>query len=265
MIRVVTDGAADLPPELATRLKIEVVRGPVRFGADRWHGAAGEFWEAFRRGERLPTTEAPSVDDLVAAYRGDGPVMAIHVSSELSQTLSRAEDAAGDAMVEVVDSRSLSVGTGLVAMAAGQAVEAGVEWERLRRLVGEWVDEVHLLGVIDDVGFLVRGGRAGLVAARVSKHGHRHVLAVKGHVIPLRQVRHRAEAVREMVAHAREHVPQGASRWALGHGDARDIADVAERLVAVFGCEPAFVTLFGAPVGSHMGPGAVAVAFLSPH
>ena len=265
-MRVVTDGAADVAPDLAARLTIETVRGPVCFGGVRWHGDPGEFWVALRRGGRPPATEAPTVEDLAASYRADGPVLAVHVSSELSRTVAHARAAAAEvkAVVEVVDSRSLSVGTGLVAVAAGQAIEAGVEWERLRKMAATWVDEVHLHGVIDDVAFLVRGGRAGLVAARVSKHAHRHVVAVKGHVIPVRQVRHRAEAVREMVAHVREHVPDGAPRWAVGHGDCDDIDDVVERLVGVFRCDPSFVSLFGPPVGSHMGPGAIAVAFFSP-
>lgn len=263
--RVVTDGAADLPGELAARLNIEVVRGPVCFGENRWQGEPGEFWAALRHWERLPVTEAPAVEQLAAAYGTGGPVLAVHVSAELSRTVAHARAAAGASSTEVavVDTRSLSVGTGLVAAAAGEAVAAGADWERLRSLVAGWVDALHVHAVIDDVEFLVRGGRAGLVTAKVSKHAHRHVVAVKGHVIPLRQVRHRGEAIREMIAHVREHTADGVSRWAVGHGDALDVDDVVGRLCGVFGCDPAFVTLLGAPVGSHMGPGAVAVAFLS--
>lgn len=263
--RVVADGAADLPEELAARLNVEVVRGPVCFGENRWQGESGEFWAALRHGEHLPATEAPSVDQLTEAYGADGPVLAVHVSAELSRTVAHAQAAAiaSPREVEVVDTRSLSVGTGLVVAAAGEAVAAGVEWDRLRELVSGWVDAVHVHAVIDDAEFLVRGGRAGLVAAKVSKHAHRHVVAVKGHVIPVRQVRHRGEAIREMIAHVREHTPGGVTRWAVGHGDASDVDDVVGRLCGTFGSDPAFVTLLGAPVGSHMGPEAVAVAFFS--
>lgn len=266
VIRVVTDGAADLPFELAARSKIDVVRGPVRLDGNHWEGDPSQFWGLLRRGERLPATDAPAVADLSASYKNDGPVMAVHVSAELSRTVAHASAAAADAgvEVEVVDTRSLSVGTGLVAVAAAEAVEAGVQWDRLRALVAAWVDEVHVHGIIDDTQLLARGGRAGLVTARLSKHSPRHVVAVKGRVIPVCQVRHRREAIREMITHIREHVPHGAARWAVGHGDARDIDDVVERLVPAFGCDPAWVTLLGAPVGSHMGPDALAVAFFSP-
>ena len=71
-MRVVTDGAAELPPELAGRLKIEVVRGPVRFGADHWHGEAGEFWKALRRGERLPHEEERHQDHRRGKAEGRG-------------------------------------------------------------------------------------------------------------------------------------------------------------------------------------------------
>lgn len=264
-MRVVTDGAADLPAEVAARLSIQSVRGPVCFGESRWQGEPGEFWAALRQGERLPSTEAPSPEQLAAAYGADGPVMAVHVSSELSRTVAHARAAAraSPAEVEVVDTRSLGVGTGLVAAAAAEAVAAGIDSDRLRTLVAGWVDTVHLYGVIDDVNFLVRGGRAGLVAAKVSRHAHRHVVAVKGHVIPIRQVRHRGEAIREMIAHVREHTAGAVSRWAVGHGDAGDVDDVVGRLCGVLGCDPAFVTLLGAPVGSHMGPGALVAAFFS--
>lgn len=264
---MVTDGAADLPDRLAAGLNIEVVRGPVCFGENRWRGVPGEFWAALRHGERLPATEAPSVEQLAAAYgQASGPVLAAHVSGELSRTVAHARAAAvaSAGEVEVVDTRSLSVGTALVVAAAGEAVAAGVEEDRLRELVSGLVDAVHVHAVIDDVEFLVRGGRAGLVAAKVSKHAQRHVVAVKGHVIPVCQVRRRGEAIREMIAHVREHTTEGVSRWAVGHGDASDVDEVVGRLCGLFCSDPAFVTLLGAPVGSHLGPGAVVVGFFSP-
>ena len=97
VIRVVTDGAADLPFDLAARLKIEVVRGPVRLDGNHWEGDPSQFWGLLRRGERLPATDAPAVADLSASYKNDGPVMAVHVSGELSRTVAHASAAAADA------------------------------------------------------------------------------------------------------------------------------------------------------------------------
>lgn len=265
MTRVVTDGAADLPADLAERLGITVVRGAVRLGGQPWQGDVEEFWSQLGRGPQLPATEAPAADDLATAYRGDDPVLGVHVSSQLSKTFAHARAAADmvPTAVEVIDSRSLSVGTGLVAVAAAEAVGAGLEGQELGSALRGWVDQLHVHAVIDDVGFLVHGGRAGLVAARVSRHAHRHVVAVKGHVIPICQVRHRAAAVRELIAHVREHVGGGVARWAVGHGAAPDVDEFTARLAGLFGSDPSMVTLLGAPVGSHMGPRSLVVAFFS--
>ncbi|HVA73782.1 MAG TPA: DegV family protein [Acidimicrobiales bacterium] len=265
MTTIVTDGAADLPQAERIPGNVVVVRGSVRIGSEPWHGDLREFWQEIGKGPELPATEAPTVAQLAAAYAGDEPVLAVHVSSELSRTLAHAEEAAAGVAgpVEVVDSRSLSVGTGLVVLAASEAADAGVVGERLRSMVDGWVDQLHVHGLIDDVGFLVHGERAGLVVAKVGRHAHRHVVAVKGHVIPIRQVRHRSEALRELSDHIREHVVGGVSRWAVGHGDAPDVDEFVERLAGVFGCDPSYVSLMGAPVGSHMGPRSLLVGFFS--
>lgn len=263
--RVVTDGAADLPEGLADRLGITVVKGAVRIGMEPWRGDAEAFWGELGRRADLPATDAPTVEELAMGYGDDAPVLAVHVSHELSKTFAHGKVAATSVgnPVEVVDSRSLSVGTGLVAAAAAEAVRAGLDGHKLHGMVEGWVDQLHLHALIDDVNFLVHGGRAGLVAARAGRRGHRQVVAVKGHVIPICEVRHRNEAVRQLLAHVREHVAGGVARWAIGHGDAPDIGEFVDRLVAMFGCDPWFVTLVGAPVGSHMGPGSLVVGFLS--
>jgi DegV family protein with EDD domain len=296
MSRVVTDGAADLPPEVAARLAITVVRGRVRFDGELWTGEPVEFWSRLRGGGALPATDAPSADDLAEAIAGGATVggaamaggfagleagaagqrvggqavagqsvFSLHVSSELSRTVAHAQAAAqrSSSVVHVVDTRSLSVGTGLVAMAIAEACQAGTSEQRLLEMVQTCVDQVHVHAVIDDVDYLVRGGRAGLVAAKIGRHNRRHVVALKGHVVPIRQVRRRADAMRELVGHVREHAGGGVSRWAVAHGDSPDVDEVVQRLAGTLGSDPVYVTLLGAPVGAHLGPGSVVVGFLS--
>ncbi len=263
--RVVADGAVDLPAGVAASAGIEVVRGPVRFDGRVWDGDLEQFWAELGATPDLPATDAPSVEDLAAAYGTDGEVTAVHVSSELSRTWAHAREAADrvTAAVNVVDSRSLSVGAGLLALSAAEAAAKGLEGDGLAEMVARWVDQLHVHAVIDDVSLLVHGGRAGLVADKVGRHTRRHLIAVRGHAIPICQVRHRKEAVRELVEHVRDHVGTTLPRWAVGHGAADDADEFVERLAGVFGCDPDYVTLVGAPVGSHMGRGSLVVGFFS--
>lgn len=261
-LRIVTDGAADLPPETAAALGIHVVPPTVRFGEQVWGGTVEDFWRRVRAGGG-PTTAPPSPDALAAAYAGDRPVCAIHVSSELSRTFEHASEAAarGGCPVHVVDSRSLSVGTALVA-AAATSLEAG--FDDLAPLVADLVDRVHVHAVIEDAAHLIRGGRAGLVEVTTARPGMRHVMAVQGHAVLLRQHRDRRRAVHDLLEHIEHnHLRHGVERWAVGHGDATDIHVFVDEAQKLFGTPPAWVTLLGPSVGSHTGPGALVLGHLS--
>lgn len=261
--RVVTDGAADLPGDLAAALGITVVAGSVRFGSVAWDGTPAEFWPRLLRSEQPASTAPPSVEQLRDAYAGDEPVLAVHVSDELSRTVEHARAAAADAPVRVIDSRSLSVGTGLVVAASAELAQQEVSIDWLADMARRWADQVHVHALLDDVGFLVRGGRAGLVRQKVDRRHSRHVVAVRGHAIPIRQLRHREEAIEELIAHVRQHVHHGVERWAVGHGNADDVGQFTARVVEAFGLPPSFVTEIGAPVGTHVGPAALVVGFLA--
>jgi fatty acid-binding protein DegV len=85
-VRVVTDGGADLPADVIERLGIRVVSGPVRFGERVFEGDSAAFWRELRSGATVPSTAPPGVTALRDAFGGDGPVLAVHVSAELSRT-----------------------------------------------------------------------------------------------------------------------------------------------------------------------------------
>jgi DegV family protein with EDD domain len=265
LVRIVTDGGADLPPELADSLGIGVVRGAIHFGEELWEGSSEEFWRRIRGGGSSPSTSPPAAETLADAFVGQGLVCAIHVSAELSRTEAHARQAAvptGDG-VYVVDSRSLSVGTGLVAMVAAQAAAADLDFESIKTLAGHLVEQVHVYAVIDAVDYLVRGGRAGLLDTHGLKQGASQVVAIKGHAIPLRQVKGRRRAIDELLSHVAEHAEHGISRWAVGHGDAADIDAFVSRATQVLKSGPEFVVLLGPSVGAHAGPDALVVGFLS--
>ncbi len=261
-VRVVTDGAADLPPSLATSLGITTVRGGIRFGDEPWDGTVEDFWQRVAHGAS-PSAAAPSADALAEAFASDAPVCAVHASAELSRTFDHAREAAdlSPNRVDVIDTRSLSIGLGLIAVAAASAARLDMSSDDIRDLCAQLADRVHVHAVIDDVGYLVRGGRAGLVEP--PKHGRqRQVIAVQGHTVPLGQHRDRARAVRHLLDHLGEHARHGIDRWALAHGDADDVDDVVSRAGKVLGGPPEYVVPIGAPVGAHAGPAALVVGFV---
>lgn len=262
-VLIVTDGGADLPDGVAESLGIRVVRGPVHLNGSDWHGTLDEFWGMVRAGDRAPSTAPPGREAFAEAFAGTDPVCAVLVSSELSRTVEHAKAAAGgDGLIHVVDSRSLSVGTGLIATALARAAVLDADLEQLKRLARRLVDEVHVHAVIDDVDYLLRGGRAGLIDAR-AKPGSRYVVAVKGHVIPLERAKDRQGAIRRLLDHLADHLPHGIEHWAVGHGAAADVDEFTDRVQQRLGRPPEFVVPLGPSVGTHAGPGALVVGFLA--
>ncbi len=261
---VVTDAAADVPDDVAARLGITVVSGRVRFGDEPWGGTADEFWRRIRSDGPAPVTSPPAVEDFSRVFIGESPILAVHVSGELSSTVDHARAAASAAEaagieVTVVDSRSVSVGAGLVAVAAAEAAALEVDNDDVVRLAERLAARMHVHAVIADVDFLVRGGRAGLIEPP-GRRKHCQVLAVQGHAIPLGQHRDPASARRHLLEHLEEHAARGVDRWAAAHADAADIETVMARVAKLFGAEPAFVVPLDPTVGTHAGPGAIVVA-----
>jgi fatty acid-binding protein DegV len=120
---VVVDGAVDVPSDAEHARAVEIVDSGVWLDDHRFEGGREEFWTRLRAGEHF-ATEPPSPDALGAAYSHAEQVIAIHVSAELSATIDHARTAVAGTRsdVTIVDSRSLSVGAGLLALTVQRAI-----------------------------------------------------------------------------------------------------------------------------------------------
>lgn len=270
---VVTDGAVDVPGEILESPHFCTVAAEVDVDHVPFTGTVEEFWMTSRRGRR-PSTRPPTVSALAEAYSRSREVIAVHVSRPLSATMARADEAAALAArsgttVTVVDSRSISVGAGLlVAAIHDAAVHPGSarSYATLRALAEDLPGRLHTFALVQDVASLRRSDRAGLLPNAHLSGSHPLVMAVRGRVVVLGQSRQRATARRELVRHLRHVATRpgpGIEAWALGHGDASDIEAVADELAEATGRPASFISPIDATVGAHLGPDALVVGALS--
>ena len=157
-VRVVTDSSCDLPQALADELGIVIVPLIVRFGAaerlDRRDLTPTEFWARRAASPEPPETAAPPPSTFEATYRGlsdagaDG-VVVVAVSALLSATVQSAQLAAaavlGVVAVAVVDSRSITSGLGMAAVAAAQRARSGGTMEQVRAAAAEVANRTEVL------------------------------------------------------------------------------------------------------------------------
>lgn len=255
-MRIVIDGAVDVPP-----LTPGVVSVPGKILKDRqpWSGDLSRFWSTLRSDPDGWSTAPPTTDELEVAYEGDEPVLAVHVSSELSTTLEHGRVAAdtGQLPVTFCDSRSLSVGAGLVVTALLTGAEGPGD---ASRRAADLVARTHTFALVDQADFLLRGGRLGLLEGERIKSRRHYLLAVKGHAIPLGHSRTRERAFASLIDHLLATAPDGIEAWALSHGAAADFEMLTARATEAVGAAPEFVVLLDPTVGTHVGPDAIVVA-----
>ena len=280
-VRIVTDSACDLPQELADELGIVIVPLSIRIGAeefiDREQLSTAEFWKRCADVPTLPETAAPAPGRYEAAYRalaadGATDIVVVALSSELSATMQSAQLAAqsvaGDINVDVVDSRSVTMGQGLIAAAAARAARSGSDRATVAALARSLAGRTQVWGALDTLENLKKGGRIGNAKALLAS-----VLSIKpiievrdGRVEEGGRQRTRAKAMAflvDKVRIARESSGGHLDGLAVMHAAADDVGELVARLQSLAG-EQIVVGEIGPVVGSHAGRGTIGVVIQTP-
>jgi len=272
-VRIVTDSACDLTAEETDRYGIEVVPLSIRFGEDEFEDrtelSVEGFYGLMEQRSELPETAAPSPGKFEAAFRrqaeaGADAVVCINLSSDLSATMAAARNAAraleGELPVHVVDSKSITAGLGTQVLLAAERAADGASAEDVVALVEDLRTRTHVIGCLDTLDNLKKGGRIGGAQAMIGS-----LLSIKPMVdistgVVEEAGKHRTrkkslEALRDKVLAGRpvEHL-------AVVHGMAPDI-DVMTRLLDAEGLEYRLGHI-GAVIGSHGGPRVVGACWL---
>ncbi len=275
-VRIVTDSAADIPPELAASLQITVVPLEIRFGDETFRSgvdlSSEEFWQKLKTASASPATAAPSAGDFQQVFEqliADGAtgIVSIHLSSKLSATYQSAVVAAQEISgtpVEVIDTLAVSAGCGHLAIAGAERATAGASASEIASELEAMKDRIRLYGAIDTLEFLRRGGRIGGAQALLGT-----MLKVKpiisledGVVEPVARVRTRSKAIEQLA----EFVSKEAGnieRIALLNSDAEDVDRLIDLVNASHPVSSDDVWRFGPVVGTHGGPGLLGLAFIT--
>lgn len=273
-IKVVTDSACDLTPQLAEDRGVRMVPLTIRFGGeelvDREQLSTKEFWDRVTTGPLIPETAAPSPGAFQQAFseaadEGADGVVCVTLSSGVSATYQAARTAAeqlgGRIPVAVIDSLSLTMGEGLLVLSAIDAAERGATLEEIEAEVLRCRDCTRVYGVIDSLEFLKRGGRIGGAAQLMgSLLSIKPVIEIRNGVVEVEsRQRTRARSLQYLADKARS--AGRLQRVAVANGAAVDIDDVLSRLGDLDCAHELIVSDLGPVVGAHGGPGTIGLCF----
>jgi len=276
-VRVVTDSACDLTEELAAANAITVVPLTIRFGdeelLDRRDLSPAEFWRRCRATSSLPETSAPSPGAFQAAFteaadQGAEAIVCLTISSKMSATYQSALAGAGlfgDRIpVRVLDTRSVTMGQGLVCLAAAELATGGVGVDEIAAHVAQLISRTRAFGTLGTLDHLQRGGRIGGAAAMLgSLLSIKPVIEIRDGVVEQEsRQRTRARALDYLASKPRGDAPL--ERLAVCNGAASDIDAVVARLADIPVTHELLVVDLGPVVGTHTGPETIGICYQVP-
>ncbi|MGI6585617.1 MAG: DegV family protein [Lutisporaceae bacterium] len=236
-----------------------------------------EFYDAVRNGE-MPSTAQVNVyeyTELFRKYAAEGKsVIYLGFSSALSGSLSSAYIARDmvteeikDADIAIIDSKSASLGEGLLAYYANEMLKAGaskdevVSWLETNKLkMNHWF-------TVDDLGHLKRGGRVSRTGAFLGTLlDIKPVLKVddEGRLIPMSKVKGRKKSIKALFEMLQENIVSPEEQViAISHGDCIEDAEyLKEMIMKEYNVKDVMINHVGPVIGAHTGPGVVALFFM---
>lgn len=279
--QIITDSCCDLTEAQIRKLDISVVKLNMLFKGELRQDSVGEdikeVYNALREGEAATTSAANPEhwSNAIEPFLKEGKdVLVLAFSSGLSTTYQSAVIAAGDLQekypersIRVVDTLCASLGQGLLVHHTCRKRDEGLSLDELTA----WVEENRLnlchWFTVDDLMYLKRGGRVSAATALVGT-----VLKIKpvlhvdneGHLINVTKVRGRKAAIEMLAQKMVETALPGENDYiTICHGDCLEDAEYLASIVKEkMGVKQVDIGYTGAVIGSHSGPGTLALFFL---
>lgn len=276
------DSSCDIPAQYLEEWGVKVLELLFRFtDSDKEYRNCdmpiGEFYQNLRDGRDSKTSAINSEvfrEEFEGELREGRDVLYLCFSSGLSTTYNSARLAARtlateypDRKVIVVDTLSESSGYGMLVYLTSKMLREGATLEEAAQFVRETRLHVCHWFTVDDLNFLKRGGRVSAAAALVGTAlGIKPILHMddEGHLINMFNVRGRRRAIATLAKKFGElAIDVTAGSVYISHGDcADDAAELARLVREEYGIEVDITADIGPVIGSHSGPGTLAIFFI---
>jgi DegV family protein with EDD domain len=268
-IKIVTDSTSDVPPAAAAEYDINVVPCYINIEnksyLDGLELSRHEFYENLPTYPSLPKTSSPNSRAFETAYQraiadGASHIISIHVSSAWSSVVDTARLAAQtirSVPVTVVDSGSVTLGLGFLAMAAARAAAAGISANEIISLLKERARRTILFAGLDTADYLRRSGRASRLQASLSAFLHIFpVLRVYQGAVDMEKIRTHARVAERLVELAQEWAPL--EELAVMHTNCLEKAEeIRNRIRHLLPDGKIWIGEATPAIGTHVGPNGI--------
>ena len=275
-IALVVDSTVDLPDSILEEKNIHVVPVRLNFGdkhyIDKVTLSSEEFWDELQNNPKHPKTSQPTPGDFRRQYQFLAThyesAISIHLPAKTSGTMQSAL-AASKALTNfpttVIDSNNVSIGTGLIAIRAAEAIDANKSNDEIIEDIKSAIESTQIYILLNTLEFVVRGGRVSKSKKtfadlfRISP-----ILSIDqdGTIITDGKLLGRKNIDKRFIQYIENKIPQNKSyRIGIVHGNCEERARKFEKYFTnKIGENSVFFSQIGPGLGTHAGTNAIAIA-----
>ena len=278
-IAIVTDSTCDLPKEILDKYQIHVMPLHLSFGESQYLDGVTiqpqQFYDLLKHSPHFPTTSQINEYSFVNTYTqlalNYDSIISIHLSKEFSGTYTSAEKAAqrvqkeANIPIQVINSRNVSGGLGLTVLRIAEAIENGLEFDKINSHIQNWLDKTRIFVSVKSIQTMIKGGRVPPVVGKIAmflrinpivslnKKGASHLFS---------QAIGQKANINKVIKYVRKlNREQKIWKYVILHANSEAVAKrYAERLHDFIGQAPLEVINISPVIGMNAGEGTVAVA-----
>jgi DegV family protein with EDD domain len=273
---VVVDSTADLPDSILEERNIHVVPVRLNFGnkhyIDKVTLTSEEFWDELQNNPVHPKTSQPSPGDFRRQYQ----FLATHYESAISihlpainsgtmQSALTASKTLTNFPTTVIDSNSLSIGIGLIAIRAAEAIDANKTHDEIINDINNAIKNTKIYIMLHTLEYIVRGGRISKSKKTIADLLHAYpILSIdeKGKIVTDGKIFGKKNLYDRFIKYVENKIPLS-SKYRIGitHGNCKQRARKFEKhFINKIGKENVFFSQIGPGLGTHAGTNAMGIA-----
>ena len=278
MLRIVTDGAADMPPGWGEEFGIDMIPINIHFGEKTYLQGVDlsneDFYQLVEKSGTVPKTSQPSPHQFEEFYqriaKAGETILSIHVTSKLSGTYDSAIAAAG-ALVEKFqilpfDSGCGSAGLGMMCREARLMERAGAATQEIVNRLVQIRRNLHIVLTLENLDYARMSGRVGtLQAVLASMLNVKPIVELREGILDVSErVRTRSKALVRVLELLRIRFENKAVNLAAVHArDPQSAKSLLEQAKSIFNYRDAIMTDLSISVAANLGPGTVGLIVYS--
>lgn len=275
MIKIIVDSTSDIPKDLVEKYKIRVLPITVDINGiiykDKVDLYEEEFYSNIKEKDVVPKTAQINPSVFEEAFREElekgNEVVCMTISSELSGTYNSAniaKDMIESDKIHVIDSRSATMGFGLIAIELAKSIEEGKHIEEILAKAKSLIERQGAIGYVNSLEMLKRGGRISASTAVIGGAlGIKPILTIlDGKIESIGKARGKKNAIKQLINEIKENDIDEEVGLYIAHsnieeGYESDLDSMVRNSINI----KTTISIIGPAVGTHVGEGAFVVFY----